>query len=281
MYQLASTVLPLLFGYRIVVITGSLAVKAWLQLLIGFLRTRGRMEDIAAAAELQEFYDQITVNDLDLVVCGNCKHFDAESNSMMPDQIGDHNRTNRVSRSCTYSDGKTTFDLIYHNRSIWYYVFESMNILSPATLLLHYRDVISTLMTGTIKHDQAKLKIEALEKIVGVMENLDLPLFQSVPEFSHPRYERIDSPTGDLTVGLPAARRLFSSPSPSPIKPIRCALQFSFDEDGSFGEYDEGEDVFGGHTEEGVFDFEDLEFAAPATIAPASAAPFVPHHLRC
>lgn len=176
-YTQALLILAFFSQFRVSVVTGSLAVRAWLEY------TLTKVKDSTRRAELQKLLSAIQVNDLDVVVGDNRKYFDGPS--IMRDSIGSYIRHNGISRSCKYSDGMTSFDLIYSEGCIPYVEFnqgtENIKVITPEVLLSNYEDIID-ILSGE-KRKQADLKIVALKIILESLQSFSqsVEVQRSVP----------------------------------------------------------------------------------------------------
>lgn len=192
-----SDILSALSEYRIVAITGSRAVMAYLD-VVRKCSALGLFH-----AEFQNLYCGLQVNDVDFVVGDNKKHFDGFS--VMPQYIGGYLRQGLPSKSGTryYKNDQNTFDLIYAPNEISYVEIEGCNYIDPSKLLEFYKDDLD-LLKGT-KRTQADLKIRALELIIASWRDLGLVSRQSVrsyPEFGLGTFPSVSrSPAFELDFG--------------------------------------------------------------------------------
>jgi hypothetical protein len=186
-----------LFGYTVAV-TGSMAVKAYLELALGLAIAN---EDIATEKNIRKYLTQIEPNDLDVVMYGAEKYLKISETRYMQARFGDFVRQTPPSHNgTTYKDSTNTkFDLILA-KTLSFCVIYGINFLHPEVIKQEYDE---------IEEKNAQMKSDALALVITVLETYPGSVtYQTVGDVSDSAYERVyeNNPS-------PFQRRLFDSDS--------------------------------------------------------------------
>lgn len=156
----------------VAVITGSLAVVAHLNTALHFLENQISNSDFQRLSQIRDSLIH-PGSDLDVVTVNGQKN-DTNLDMVIPGNIGSYERASAVNKNGTrFESGKHSMDIICKiGYTISYVEIDGVKYLPLHQLLSLYRDAVEDLDSRSEKYERAVLKVEALEFLTNLYDQI-------------------------------------------------------------------------------------------------------------